>query len=135
MQALQTRSRAISRRFVQLAAGAALIGTTGLIVPGIGDPAPVAARDHQQTASMSAQHAAVPTAVHDYRAITKAGHRYYLYLADGVDLGAGDYRYVLQDELSPSWDFSHHRYHESATELEPGDDGNPENHRIGQRAG
>lgn len=133
MQTLQTRSRAFSRQFMQTAAGTALLGMAGLLVAGIGGPVPVAANDHQQAASMSAPHAAAPASAHDYRAITKAGHRYYLYLADGVD--PEDYRYVLQDEPSPSRDFSYHRYYDSGVELEPGDNRYPENHRIDHQAG
>ena len=133
MQTLQTRARAFSRQFVQTAAGTALLGMAGLLVAGIGGPVPVAANDHQQAGSMSALHAAAPASAHDYRAITKAGHRYYLYLADGVDLG--DYRYVIQDEPSPFRDFSNHRHYDNGSELEPGDGAYLENHRIGKQAG
>ena len=125
MQTLQTRSRAFTRGFVRLAAGAALFGMAGLPVAGIGGPAPAKAGYHQQAASMS-----VP---HDYRAITKAGHRYYLYLANGVE--PGEYRSVVQDGPFPSRDFSHHRYYDSGAEPEAGDDGHPQNHRIGHQAG
>lgn len=133
MQALQTRFRALTRRFVQLAAGAALFGMTGLPVAGIDGPAPAAAGGHQQAESMSALHAAAPAPAHDYRAITKAGHRYYLYLADGV--APGDYGYVIQDEPSPFRDFSNHRHYDNGSELEPGDGAYLENHRIGKQAG
>ena len=120
MQTAQTRSVPVGRFLVAALLGVALIAAIGLL----------AMRDSIDLPMSGSSEAPAVAADDGVEPLTTAGHRYQVYLADGVTMSDGPARY--QGASAIPADHSNHRIF--AGETVRGDDGDyPENHRVGQQ--
>lgn len=148
MQTAQTRPVPSVRLLIVALAAAALVAIIGLLIvsdaidpPLVGGSEASSVEVNDSAGPLTGWHRAVdrsaggatlanaPVTVAE-DSIVRTGHRYQMYLAEGLDLTGNPARYLGED-AAPA-DHSNHRYVDAGIGAERGSENVPENHRIGQ---